>query len=321
MIRISTKVNKGANAPVKKRNQWYWILASDCSFGRHAGGHNSFVTESCEWNLASEADLLATRLVTLTTDFGSSDYFVGTMRGVILGVNPAAQLVDLCNSVNSFDVLDGALTIAQAYRYFPVDTIHLVVVDPGVGTARRPLLVRTERHYFIAPDNGVLSLVMEQEERVLVRHITASHYFLSPVSNTFHGRDVFAPCAGWLSKGVEPEKFGDEITDYVRFALPKPKAVADRVLKGAVLKVDKFGNLITNLSGENAAALFAADARVKIRVGQMDVTAIRSTYAEGQPGEVFALLNSMGLLEIACNRGSAAQAAKAGRGAEVMAEF
>jgi hypothetical protein len=243
------------------------------------------------------------------------------MRGVILGVNPAAQLVDLCNSVNSFDVLDGALTIAQAYRYFPVDTIHLVVVDPGVGTARRPLLVRTERHYFIAPDNGVLSLVMEQEERVLVRHITAAHYFLSPVSNTFHGRDVFAPCAGWLSKGVEPEKFGDEITDYVRFALPKPKAVADRVLKGAVLKVDKFGNLITNLSGENAAALFAADARVKIRVGQMDVTAIRSTYAEGQPGEVFALLNSMGLLEIACNRGSAAQAAKAGRGAEVMAEF
>jgi S-adenosyl-L-methionine hydrolase (adenosine-forming) len=265
--------------------------------------------------------LAASRLVTLTTDFGGSDHFAGVMRGVILGVNPEAQLVDLCNAVNSFDVLDGALTIAQAYRYFPVDTIHLVVVDPGVGTARRALLVKTEKHYFIAPDNGVLSLVMEQEERVLVRHITASHHFLHPVSNTFHGRDVFAPCAGWLSKGVEPEKFGDEITDYVRFALPKPKTIGERTLKGAVLKVDKFGNLITNLSTENAAGLFAADAKVNIRVGQTVLTAIRCTYAEGQAGEVFGVLNSMGLLEIVCNRGSAAQVAKAGRGAEVVAEF
>jgi S-adenosylmethionine hydrolase len=265
--------------------------------------------------------MTASRLITLTTDFGSSDHFVGTMRGVILGVNPAAQLVDLCNSVNSFDVLDGALTIAQAYRYFPPETIHLVVVDPGVGTARRPLLVQTTKHYFIAPDNGVLSLVMEQEERVLVRHITASHHFLQPVSNTFHGRDIFAPCAGWLSKGVEPEKFGEEITDYVRFALPKPKPVAERTLKGGVIKVDKFGNLITNLSAENAPELFTADAKVNIKVGQAVVTAIRCTYAEGQAGEVFGVLNSMGLLEIACNRGSAAHVAKAGRGAEVAVEY
>jgi S-adenosylmethionine hydrolase len=271
-----------------------------------------------------EAHLAVSGLVTLTTDFGSSDHFVGTMRGVILGVNPAAHLVDLCNAVNSFDVLDGALTIAQAYRYFPADTIHLVVVDPGVGTARRPLLVEAGKHYFIAPDNGVLSLVMEQEERVLVRHITSTHHFLNPLSNTFHGRDLFAPCAGWLSKGVVPEKFGDEISDYVRFTLPKPKMVAESVLKGVVLKADKFGNLITNLSLENAPALFSAlsaDAKVKLTVGQATVTAIRGTYAEGQAGEVFGLLNSMGLLEIACYRGSAAILAKAGRGAEVVAEF
>jgi S-adenosyl-L-methionine hydrolase (adenosine-forming) len=285
------------------------------------------MAESSQWQLPAqsqateETPMTATRLITLTTDFGSSDHFVGTMRGVILGVNPAAQLVDLCNAVNSFDVLDAALTLAQAYRYFPPETIHLVVVDPGVGTARRPLLVQTAKHYFIAPDNGVLSLVMEQEERVLVRHITAAHHFLNPVSNTFHGRDVFAPCAGWLSKGVAPEKFGDEITDYVRFALPKPKTIAERALKGVVLKADKFGNLITNLSAENAPALFSADAKVKLTVGQAVVTAIRCTYAEGQAGEAFALLNSMGLLEIACNRGSAAQVAKAGRGTEVLAEF
>ena len=211
--------------------------------------------------------MAASNIVTLTTDFGGADHFAGTMRGVILGVNPAAQIVELCNAVNSFDVLDGALTIAQGYRYFPADSIHLVVIDPGVGSARRPLLVATTRHYFIAPDNGVLSLVMEQEERVSVRHITAEHYFLHPVSNTFHGRDVFAPCAGWLSKGVEVEKFGEEITDYVRFTLPKPKMTAEHKLKGAVLKVDKFGNLITNLTPENAAAVFAADAKVKITVG------------------------------------------------------
>jgi len=268
-----------------------------------------------------EAAVAAMRLVTLTTDFGGSDHFAGVMRGVILGVNPAAQVVDICNAVNSFDVLDGAPTISQAYRYFPSDTIHLVVVDPSVGTPRRPLLVRTEKHFFIAPDNGVLSLVIEQEQRVTVRHITATHYFREPVSSTFHGRDIFAPCAGWLSKGVEAEKFGDEITDYVRFALPKPKAIAERVLKGAVLKIDKFGNLITNLSQENAPELFAPGAQVRLRVAQSEVVGIRNAYADGEPGELFGLLNSMGLLEIACNRGSAAQIVKAGRGAEIVAEF
>jgi hypothetical protein len=270
--------------------------------------------------------LAETRIVTLTTDFGGSDHFVGTMRGVILGVNPSAQLVDICNAVTSFDVLDAAMTIAQAYRYFPPDTIHVVVVDPGVGSPRRPLLVATSKHYFFAPDNGVLSLVIEQEERVAVRHVTAEHYFLRPLSNTFHGRDIFAPCAGWMSKGVEAEKFGDEITDYVRFSLPKPKAIAANAMKGVVLKVDKFGNLITNFTPENAPAVFAANAvadnaKLKITVGTAPVAALRNSYAEGQPGELFAMLNSMGFLEIACNRGAASQLAKAGRGAEVLIEF
>lgn len=265
--------------------------------------------------------MAATRIITLTTDFGGEDHFVGTMRGVILGINPAAQVVDLCNSVSAFDVLDGALTIAQSYQYFPADTIHLVVVDPGVGSARRPLLVVTSKHYFIAPDNGVLSLVMDREERVSVREITAEHYFLRPLSDTFHGRDVFAPCAGWLSKGVEAEKFGDEITDYARFSLPKPKMIAQHTLKGAVLKVDRFGNLITNLTPENASSVFAAGAKVKITVGQGNASEIHHSYAQGKPGELFGLLNSMGFLEIACNRGAAAHAAKAGRGTEVLVEF
>jgi S-adenosylmethionine hydrolase len=271
--------------------------------------------------MAQEADLTATRIVTLTTDFGNTDHFVGTMRGVILGVNPEALVVDLCNAVSSFDVLDGAMTIAQAYSYFPADTIHMVVVDPGVGSARRPLLVTTTKHFFIAPDNGVLSLVLAQEERVTVRQITAEHYFMQPVSNTFHGRDIFAPCAGWLSKGVEAEKFGEEITDYVRFTLPQPKMISEHTLKGAVLKVDKFGNLITNLTPANAPAVFAAQSKVKITVGEKAVSGVRTAYAEGQPGELLGVLNSMGFLEIACNRGVAAQVAKAGRGTAVVVEF
>jgi len=139
--------------------------------------------------------LPAQRLITFTTDFGVNDHFVGTMKGVIYQINPAAQIVDICNGVNSFDLLDGALTIAQAYKYYPADTVHMVIVDPGVGSARRPLLVTTTKHIFLAPDNGVLSLVYEREERLSVRHITAEHYFLQPMSNTFHGRDVFAAIA------------------------------------------------------------------------------------------------------------------------------
>ncbi len=265
--------------------------------------------------------MASSRIITLTTDFGVSDHFVGTMKGVILGIDPEAKIVDLCNAVGSFDVLDGAMTIAQAYSYFPADTIHMVVVDPGVGSARRPLLLTTSRHFFMAPDNGVLSLVMDKEERISVRHITATHYFLQPLSDTFHGRDVFSPCAAWMAKGVEPEKFGEEITDYVRFAIPKPKQVAERTIKGVVLKTDHFGNLITNLTPENAPYLFAEGAQVKITVGQAIATHISHSYAQGQPGECFAVLNSMGYLEIACNRGAASHIAHAGRGAEVTVEF
>src|SRR5215470_14081978 len=178
------------------------------------------------------------------------------MRGVILNINPQAQIVDICNAVNSFDVLDGALTIAQAASYFPSDTLHVVIVDPGVGSQRRPILAVNEKHAFLAPDNGVLSLVYERAERLSVRHITAEHYFLHPVSQTFHGRDIFAACAGWLSKGVEASKFGDEITDFVRFAAPKPKMANPQLLKGVVLKVDKFGNLITNFTEKDLPQFF-----------------------------------------------------------------
>ncbi len=265
---------------------------------------------------------MAQRLITFTTDFGLNDHYVGAMKGVILNINPQAQIVDICNAVQSFDVLEGALTIAQAYRYFPADTVHLVVVDPGVGTTRRPLLVTTEKHMFLAPDNGVLSFVFDHEERVNVRHISAEHYFLQPVSSTFHGRDVFAAVAGWLSKGVESSKFGDEITDYIRFAAPHPKPVNDKLLKGVVLKVDKFGNLITNITPKDLPQLFAEDPPpFKVLIAKSEISKMKHAYAEGTPGEVFVILNSMGFLEIASHRGSAAHIVSAGKGSDVGVLF
>ena len=240
------------------------------------------------------------------------------MKGVILEIVPEAQIVDISHAVQPFDVLDGALTISQAYSYFPSSTVHLVVVDPGVGTARRPIIAISDKHYFVAPDNGVLSLIYAQEERVHVRHISSDHYFLQPVSNTFHARDIFAPVAAYLAKQVDSHKFGDEIQDFTRFAAPKPKAVDANRMRAVILKVDRFGNLITNITPKDAPMLFGADpAPFKLVVGSKEITEIRTLYAEGAAGEVFGIMGSMGFLEIAANRGNAAQITGAGKGNEV----
>ena len=257
-------------------------------------------------------------IITLTTDFGINDHFVGAMKGVILEIVPEAEIVDISHAVQAFDVLDGALAISQAYSYFPNGTVHVVVVDPGVGTERRPILASSDGFRFVAPDNGVLSLVYAKEERIRVRHITAEHYFRQPVSTTFHARDVFAPVAAYLAKMVDSHKFGDEIEDYVRFAAPRAKAVGENRLRGVVLKVDRFGNLITNVAPEDAPALFAAPpGGFKIVVANREITAIRTAYAEGAAGEVFGILGSMGYLEIVANRAAAAQLTGAAKGSEV----
>ena len=257
-------------------------------------------------------------IITLTTDFGLNDHFVGTMKGVILDIFPEVEIVDICHSVQPFDVLDGALTISQAYSYFPAGTVHIVIVDPGVGTARRPILVTTERHHLVAPDNGVLSLIYDREERIHVRHVTAEHYYLQPVSNTFHARDIFSPVAAYLAKGVDPQKFGEEVTDFVRFNAPKPKPGDGNTLRGVVLKVDRFGNLITNITPQDAAALFTPEPPpFKLSIGKREITEMKSAYALGAPGEVFGILGSMGYLEIVANRGSAAQLLGVGKGTDV----
>ncbi len=227
----------------------------------------------------------ANRLITFTTDFGVTEHYVGAMKGVIYSIHPTAQIVDITNSVQSFDILDGALAISQAYSYFPKDTIHVVVVDPGVGGPRRPIIAAAGQYQFVAPDNGVLSLVYEREERIGVRHITSEHYFHQPVSNTFHGRDIFAPVAAYLSKGVDATKFGEEISDFTRFAAPRAKSLSPNSWKGVVLKTDKFGNLITNITPRDVPQLFDGPAATfKITVGKAEVTKLQSRYAAGTQG-------------------------------------
>lgn len=239
------------------------------------------------------------------------------MKGVILGINREANVVDLTHQVPSFDILEAAFTLARSYPYFPKGTIHVAVVDPGVGSARRPILASSERAHFIGPDNGIFSLLYEREPSTVVRHLTAGRYFLDPVSQTFHGRDMFAPVAAWLSKGVSPEQLGERITDPVRLALAAPERGDDGVIRGAVIHIDKFGNLITNLK----PADFPPGRSFRLLLNRREVTRLVTDYAAGAPGALLAIAGSAGYVEIAANQRSAAAILGAERGSAVSVIF
>ena len=240
------------------------------------------------------------------------------MHGVVLNIQPDTTIVDICHSVNSYDISDAAWTIAQAYRFFPPRTVHVVVVDPGVGSSRRPIIVETEDYIFVAPDNGVLSLIEAREPKFVVRHVTAERYFLQPVSNTFHGRDVFAAVGGWLSKGVAPAEFGPEISDYIRSPLPQVERIGEASLRGVVIKVDKFGNLITNFGELDVPELFGSRVpAVNILIAGLAITRVYRSYAQGGDDEIFAIVGSSGYLEIAANKASASEKLASGVGTPV----
>ena len=257
-------------------------------------------------------------IITLTTDFGLTDHFVGTMKGVILAIVPQASIVDISHDVTPFQIAEGAYTIAQAYRYFPKKTVHVIVVDPGVGTDRRPVLAEAAGQYFIAPDNGVLTMVYEAEKHK-VRAIANSKYFLDELSQTFHGRDVFAPSAAHLARGAKPATFGKLIRDYVQLALIKPQRMARRAWMGTVLKVDRFGNLITNLSGAEFAEI--ATRPFEISVGLQRIGDFAPTFGARLAGELFVLIGSSGYIEVVVNQGSAAKTLGCGVGAPVELTF
>jgi hypothetical protein len=257
--------------------------------------------------------------ITLTTDFGTRDHFVATMKGVMYGITPQINIVDISHDIQAHDILEAAFLIRSCFSYFPMRTIHVIVVDPTVGSSRRPILLATENHYFIAPDNGVLSLIYEAERVEVVIEITAEHYIYPDSCKTFDGRSVFAPAAAWLAKGTDILNFGEPIEDYVKLALPKAKMVGDTLLKGTVLHVDRFGNLITNISREdyNDARAKAPGETFKVTIGKAEINGLKEYYGQVAKGELIAVFGSTNFLEIAQNQGSAAKALSLARGAEV----
>ncbi|HUS06416.1 MAG TPA: SAM-dependent chlorinase/fluorinase [Bryobacteraceae bacterium] len=253
-------------------------------------------------------------IVTLTTDFGLSDHFVGVMKGVILGICREAEIVDITHQVKQYEVLEGAYVIAQVYPYFPKKTVHVVVVDPGVGSARRPILVEAAGQYFVGPDNGVLSMVYAREKS-RVREITAEKFWLTPVSKTFHGRDVFAPCAAHLAISGAPARFGKLIVDHLRLGLQKPPRTSKRAWTGTILKIDHFGNLVTNFHVDDFPEI--RQRPFEMIVGIQRIHRLAPAYADLAPGEACVIEGSSGYLEVSLNQSSAAQALGCGTGAPV----
>lgn len=251
--------------------------------------------------------------VALLTDFGTRDHYAGTLKGVVLSVCPDATLVDIAHDIPAHDVLTGALELAACYRYFPHGTIFLAVVDPGVGSSRRGMAADVGDFKFVAPDNGVLSAVFAEAPPKKVVELTERKYALPTVSRTFEGRDRFAPAAGFLAKGVALVSLGKSLANYHMLDLPKP-VVAGGDLIGQVLRVDRFGNLITNID-RRTFEQFANGAPIAVEAGGKEIPRIVATYAEAPPNELCALFGSTDHLEVAINAGDAAATLGLGRGA------
>jgi S-adenosylmethionine hydrolase len=262
-------------------------------------------------------------IITLTTDYGSKDAFAASVKGLILKINPQAQLVDITNDITPQDIWEGAFTLRSAYSHFPKGTIHLAVVDPGVGGGRRPIIVVTESYYFVGPDNGLFSLIYQDAERIRVHHITSTHYFLPNPGPTFHGRDIFAPVAGWLAKGIPSGNFGEEITDFAKLNVPAPKVASDNV-EGHVVHIDRFGNIITDITFKDLQPLIAEGADLStgaVTIAGKEIKGLKKYYSETTPGEVSAIINSSGALEIFMFKQNARTALSIKRGEVVRLMF
>lgn len=257
---------------------------------------------------------LPSPLVTLTTDFGLRDPFVGIMKGVILSICPSARLVDLTHDLSPQDVLGGALALESAAPFFPPGTVHLAVVDPGVGSARRAIAIRAGGRYLVGPDNGLLTLTLGAPGWTAVS-LTASEYRMAEVSRTFHGRDVFAPAAAYLAAGVPLERLGPPVADPIRLALPDCH-LAGGWLVGEVLDVDRFGNLITSIPAARLEALPGQGAAT-VEVAGRPAGSVVGSYADGSSEAPAAIVGSTGRLEIFVKAGSARHLLRAERGAPV----
>ncbi len=237
------------------------------------------------------------RIITLTSDFGLVDHYVGSMKGVIMGINSDCRIVDITHEIPKYDIIKAALVVRNFYKYFPKDSIHVVVVDPGVGTDRKPIIVETEHGVFVGPDNGVFSFI---EESSRVFEITNREFMLEDLSSTFHGRDIFAPVAAHLSLGLGANEFGEVLSSPVLLNIGKPQILDDRII-GEIIYKDSFGNLITNIPGD------IVEHTSKIDLDGVVINSISSSYQDVAKGELLAIVGSSGFLEIAVNQGSASE--------------
>jgi S-adenosylmethionine hydrolase len=259
--------------------------------------------------------LKANGVITFITDFGATDWYAGAIKGVVLGINPGACIVDICQNIRRGDVIAAAFALKNSYRFFPKGTVHAVIVDPGVGSRRRILLARSEGYFFLAPDNGVLDFVLGERARKSARTLQNHRYWLKTVSNTFHGRDIFAPVAAHLSLGVAPERFGPPCESRARLAYPFPRKRGSRALEGEVIYVDTFGNLVTNIEEGSLRG-----DTVIISIGGKRINGVKNSYMDVPDGELLAIYGSSGYLEISVNGGSAAEELGVTRGTKLLVE-
>jgi S-adenosylmethionine hydrolase len=243
-------------------------------------------------------------IITLMTDFGLRDHYVAAMKGVILSICPEARIVDVTHEVSSYEMAEAAFLLSQTWNLFPRKTVHVVVVDPGVGSMRRPILAELDGQRFIAPDNGALTPVLTQEG-CKVRYISQERYFRKTVSQTFHGRDIFAPVAAHVAAGLAASKLGPRIDNYLRLTIERPNRTARRGWTGAIRHIDHFGNVVTNFPIADFPHI--EHQPFEVTVGFRTVEKLARSYAEMTPGELFAIVGSSGYLEISANQESAAK--------------
>src|SRR5436190_5250883 len=256
-------------------------------------------------------------IITLLTDFGTQDYFVGAMKGVILSKNPDAQIIDITHDIPPQDIESAAFNLLACYRNFPAGSIHVAIVDPGVGSERRALIVACAEQFFVGPDNGLFSWICEREVQWRAVQATNERFFRHPISNTFHGRDIFAPVAAALSMGRELHEFGPFVEDIVCRDSLNPTKIDDQIIQGRVVHIDRFGNCVTNLTKEMLRSAGSATAW-RIAVGTQEINSFHAFFADASDGEVFCTSGSAGFLEISVRNASAAKLLRVERGQPVI---
>ena len=259
-----------------------------------------------------------TRIITLITDFGEASGYVGIMKGVILSINPECRIIDITHHISPQDREEAAFVLKSVRPFFPPGTIHLVVVDPGVGSARKPIIVESSQHWFVGPDNGVFSFIFLDDQQKKVWEITNDRYFLSPVSPTFHGRDIFAPIAAHLSSGISTHVLGKELDHFVQLEGLEPEVHQD-MLKGRIVFIDHFGNLVSNISHKLFTSV-VGDNPFQITVGNRVLRRIYPTYADAEDGEVLALFGSSQQLEISVRNGNCQRLLNVSKGFQVSVQ-